>query len=489
MRPNNRDTADSTTLDIYARVSRLGDERQRSTTGQVEDCEARVADHGGQVGQVHIDSGRSAWNPRVRRREWERLMERLEAGTTGGVVVFDMARFSRRPIEGERLILAAERGLTVLDSEGEYDLTTANGRKSFRDQLTAAAYESDRLSSRVKRGKRLKASRGESNHSHRPFGFEIDGITPHPAEGPVLREMATRLLAGEKYRPIAVDLNNRGITTSFGAKWSPEKVKRVMSNPRNAGYVVHDGEIVAKMLGTPMISEAEWDQLTARFNSHGRGRPTSEVYVCSATVACGRCGHGLTGRPQYDRTPYDDGSTRRRYWCQKRLTGSGCNKVSVDMRQLDTAIGALVVSILSDPAHSDAVAKAATAAQEARRPVAEELAECEELAEELSNRLGRGDITLARYDKATEPLDRRIAGLRQKLAELDAAPEFDGPAHTRARAESVQEWTQRWEDANTAEKRVMIKRALRGRRVRVMPATKRGPKFDRSRIVIDPIPA
>jgi site-specific DNA recombinase len=139
-------------LDIYARVSRLGDDRQRSTGGQVEDCEARIAERGAQVGEVHIDSGRSAWNPRVKRPDWERLMSRLEAGATGGVVVFDMARFSRRPIEGERLILAAERGLVVLDSEGEYDLTTANGRKAFRDQLNAAAYESDRLSTRVKRG-------------------------------------------------------------------------------------------------------------------------------------------------------------------------------------------------------------------------------------------------------------------------------------------------------------------------------------------------
>jgi DNA invertase Pin-like site-specific DNA recombinase len=159
-------------LDIYARVSRLGDDRQRSTGGwgQVEDCQARIVERGAQVGEVHVDSGRSAWNPHVKRPDWERLMSRLEAGATGGGVVFDMARFSRRPIEGERLILAAERGLVVLDSEGEYDLTTANGRKTFRDQLNAAAYESDRLSTQVKRGKCVKATRGEPNHSWRPFG-------------------------------------------------------------------------------------------------------------------------------------------------------------------------------------------------------------------------------------------------------------------------------------------------------------------------------
>src|SRR4051794_34484174 len=110
-------------MDVYARVSRLGDDRQRSTDGQVKDCVERVEDRGAQVGEILVDPGRSAWNPRVRRPGWNRLMDRLESGDTGGVIVFDLARFSRKPIDGERLITAAENGLIVLDSEGEYDLT------------------------------------------------------------------------------------------------------------------------------------------------------------------------------------------------------------------------------------------------------------------------------------------------------------------------------------------------------------------------------
>ena len=106
-------------------------------------------------------------------------MTRLESGESGGVIVFDMERFSRRPIEGERLIAAAERGLVVLDSDAELDLTTSSGKKSFRDAMAAAAYFSDRLSDRVTRGKRLKALAGEPNGCH-PVGFLADGVTPHP---------------------------------------------------------------------------------------------------------------------------------------------------------------------------------------------------------------------------------------------------------------------------------------------------------------------
>ncbi len=308
-------------LDIYARVSRLGDDRQRSTGGQVEDCEARVGERGAQVGEVHIDSGRSAWNPRVKRPDWERLMSRLEAGATGGVVVFDMARFSRRPIEGERLILAAEQGLVVLDSEGEYDLTTANGRKTFRDQLNAAAYESDRLSTRVKRGKRVKATRGEPNHSRRPFGFEQDGVTVRESESVVLREMVARVLAGESVDHIARDLNQRGVTTSTGGMWSRESLKQLLLRERNAGQVVHNGVLVGHLPGEPILDCETWERLTTLFTSRRRGRPNSDVYLCSGIVCCGRCGHRLTGRPRAGLKPYPDGVIRRQYWCQQRTVG------------------------------------------------------------------------------------------------------------------------------------------------------------------------
>ena len=56
-------------------------------------------------------------------------MERLESGASGGVIVFDMERFSRKPKEGERLIVIAERGLVVLDSDAEFDLTSVAARR------------------------------------------------------------------------------------------------------------------------------------------------------------------------------------------------------------------------------------------------------------------------------------------------------------------------------------------------------------------------
>lgn len=476
-------TATSETLDIYARVSRLGDDRQRSTKGQVADCRARVSERGATVGQVHIDSGRSAWNPRVHRPAWDALMARLEDGATAGVIVFDLARFSRRPIEGERLIAAAERGLIVLDSEGSYDLTTANGKKQFREQMNSAAYESDRLSTRVKRGKKLKAMNGESNHSARPFGFCDDGVTPLEPEASVVLEMTARVLAGESQDALITELNARGMFTGYGKLWTRTGLRQMLTRPRNAGRVTYQGVVVGKTDGEPLVDPDTFDQLLSMYASRRRGRPASEAYLCSGVVRCGVCDHTLSGRPRGHLNPYSDGAVRRQYWCQPRVVNGGCGRISIDQRDLDRHVAALVIEVLSDPRHAAAVEAAASAALDVRQQLDAEISEVEHTAEELAGRLGRGEIKLSRFDAATGPLDRRLAELRARRAEIESAPAL--AASPQVLAASKQQWAERWDVASVSERRALLRQALRGRRLLVMPADPKAPRrFDSKRITL-----
>lgn len=475
-------------LDVYARVSRLMDDRQRSTEGQVEDSTARVRDRGAELGEVHVDSGRSAWNPRVHRPGWDRLMQRLERGETGGVVVFDLARFSRQPIEGERLIAAAERGLLVLDSEDEYDLTSASGKKAFRDQLAGAAYESDRLSTRVKRGKRLAAQRGEAPTSMRPFGFEADGRTIREAEAAVVRDLVEQLLAGESQDAMIRDLNARGITTSTGRAWTRAGLRQVLARPRNAGLVSHLGEIVGRMPGEPIVPEETWQRVAALYGSRRRGRPASDAYLCSGLVYCGRpdCGRPLTGRPRANMRPYPDGSPKREYWCQLRPHAGGCGRLAVDQRELDRHVGLLVVQILGDPQHAAAVEAAARATRDAREKLDAELDEVDRLVEFLDGRLARREITQERYGRMVAPIEAQAAELRAKIEALGVTPE-PGEASEKDVAASREEWARRWDEATVAERRGLVRRALRGRRLLVMPLPASAPRvFDPKRVVIAP---
>lgn len=47
-----------------------------------------------------------------------------------------------------------------------------------------------------------------------------DGATPHLEEAEILRDLVRRFLSGETQDSLIRDLNNRGITTSYGKPWT-----------------------------------------------------------------------------------------------------------------------------------------------------------------------------------------------------------------------------------------------------------------------------
>ena len=118
-------------IDIYARISRAVNGETIKTDYQVEVCSEEVAGRGARVGEVFTDPSLSAWRRDVVRPDWDKLMARLESGAAGGVIFYDVSRFSRKMMEGERLVEAAERGIRVWSLTGEYNLATADRAAAF----------------------------------------------------------------------------------------------------------------------------------------------------------------------------------------------------------------------------------------------------------------------------------------------------------------------------------------------------------------------
>jgi hypothetical protein len=458
-------------VDTYARVSRKGDKRQQSTSGQVGACRAVLAERELTAGETFVDDGKSAWNPRVIRKDWDRLMARLESGASGGVIVFDLERFTRQPAEGERLIAAAERGMMVLDSDAEFDLTSASGKKAFRDAMAAAAYYSDRLSDRVRRGKRAKAMAGlvdNAGWQDRPFGWEPDGITQRPAEVAWIRWLAEHLLHGDAQDAMIRHLHARGVTTSQGRPWRVTGLREMLLRERNRGNLEHCGVIVARLPGEPVIDSATFDRIAAKYAARRTGRPFSAVYLCTGNAACAVCGRPLAGRPVTRRRPYPDGETAREYRCMahgKDGRPGGCGKVHVDQRALDAEARELAITILSDPRHAAQVEAAAARHEEEATALDSLIADAEQTALAMADRLGRGEKTLGEYDAVVRPLDARLADLRAKRDALNGGPGEPVPA-----AESRATWAARWGAAEPAERRGLLAMALRGRPLIVGPA-------------------
>jgi hypothetical protein len=136
---------------------------------------------------------------------------------------------------------------------------------------------------------------------------------------------------------------------------------------------------------------------------------------------------------------------------------------------LDTAAEALAIEILADSRHCDAIEATAREIESEAARLDLAIAEAERVADALTDRLGRGEITLSRYDIAIGPLDERIAKLRTGRDALG------DPSPKRTPRGSREHWQRRWDAADQKEKRELLRMALRGRCLVVGPASKDSP--------------
>jgi hypothetical protein len=222
--------------------------------------------------------------------------------------------------------------------------------------------------------------------------------------------------------------------------------------------------VVGRLHGEPIVSEEDFDAVVAMYTARRRGRPNSWHYLCAGIAMCGveGCGRPLYGRPRNNVKPYPDGAVNRQYWCPKGH--GGCGRIAVDQRRLDEAAAALATEVLADPRHADAIEATAREIESEAARLDLAIAEAESVADALADRLGRGDITLARYDIAIRPLDERIAKLKAERAALG------GPSPQRTPRASREHWQRRWAAADQKERRELLRMALRGRRLIVAPA-------------------
>ncbi len=277
---------------VYAGISSDPDETRLGVGRQEKDCRELAQRKGWEVVDTFIDNDLSAATSK-RRPEYQRLLTAIEAGDIDAVIVWDLDRLHRRPIELEEFFAACDAaGLRHLATVGgDVDLSTGEGVLVARIKGAVAAEEVRKLKARVTRKHAELASAGKlSGGGHRPFGYEADRMTLRPGEAEEIKDAARRVLAGESVRGITQDWRRRGVSTVRGAVWSPTTVKRLLSSGRISGQREHHGEIVGEAAWPAIITAAETTRLRARLMTaiarrEGRHAPTcSRGWSTAATV-------------------------------------------------------------------------------------------------------------------------------------------------------------------------------------------------------------
>jgi site-specific DNA recombinase len=383
---------------VYVRISEdregagLGVERQR------KDCVELAGRLGWEVVATRTDNDTSAYTGKSR-PGYAQLLDDLRSGAATGVLAWHVDRLHRSPVELEEYVSVCEqRGVvTQTVKAGELDLSTPSGRMIARQLGTIARYEVEHNIERLRAKRDEMASSGRWAGGRRPFGFEADGETIRNDEAATIREMTDAVIAGRSLRSLARELNERGVTTSMGGTWYATELRRMLLRPRNAGLLLHRGEVVGEAAWDAVVPEARWRSAHAILSDPGRTttKGGGRVWLGTGLYRCGECGETLTC------------TTERRgrgvYGC---LPTKHVTRIA---EPLDAYVTEIVKERLRQP---DAVELLTVADVDANDLQIERQGVRGRL-DELARLFGAGDIDAAQLTEASTTL-------RARLAELDA---------------------------------------------------------------------
>jgi site-specific DNA recombinase len=340
---------------IYCRISDDREGTRISVERQEKLCRDLAEKRGLAVVDVYVDDDISASSATKKRRpDYQRLLTDARTGRFDVIVSYTLKRLTRRYREGADLIdLADQCGIRYSFVRApETDLNTAAGRKQFRNMVNDAISESEEIGERVRDTFDDKRAKGEFLGGRRLFGWADDGQTPVPREHGALAEASQDVTLGVSTYEIKNSWNADRLLTSRGNRWTVVTVRQVLLRPRNAGLIVHDGEIVGHYpwADRAPVPEDVWQAVCAIFEDPDRRttQRTKPQWLGSGLYVCWGCempDMRVGGQPA---------AQRRMYRCERKFeVREGRCHVARQTVALDAYVEELIVARLSRPDAAD----------------------------------------------------------------------------------------------------------------------------------------
>jgi site-specific DNA recombinase len=286
---------------------------------QRDACAAYARAHGHEIVAEHTDldvSGGTLDRPGL-----SALLERLESGTTDGLIVARLDRLSRagvgdalklveRITKGGRAVVAVDLGL---------DPTTMTGELVMTVLLALARMERRRITASWDESNARAIGRGVHFTASVPFGYVRgdDGrLCLDPTAAPLVVEVFQRRAMRESWRRIA-DWLNQVSPRPDGRAWSPRTVATMVQRRTYLGEAFH-GEHRNPDAHDPIVTPPEWEAANAV--KGGPGPIHEEGALLAGLIRCAGCRYAM--RRTF--TTYRDGRRVQLYSCQVRHTGGRC---------------------------------------------------------------------------------------------------------------------------------------------------------------------
>lgn len=457
---------------IYARISRDMTGEALGVERQLVDARKLATDRGWTVAEEYVDNDISAYAGK-QRPAYERMLADIEAGTRDAVVVYNLDRLTRRPIELEQFTAICERaGVQQFATvTADIDLGTGDGMLMARMLAAFAAMESDKKSQRLKRKARELAEAGKvGGGGLRPFGYGDDRVTVIESEAAIVRQVAARYLAGESLMSLTTWIQEQGVLSVAGKPWRTGVVRAMLNNPRYAGLRAHNGDIVATAVWPAIITPEQHHQLVAAFaRKKVSGRRTARRYLLSGLLRCGKCGNRL-----FSSLRRDGATERRRYVCASGPDHGGCGRLTIVAEPVEEWLSEAVLLRLDSPAMADALAGRAAADERQAALLADLQADHAQMLD-LTDLWSSKAISSAEWARAREPIEARIRSTERQLSQLNGTTALDGLiGNATALRES-------WDSLNLTRQAAIVSAVLDF--ATITPAEPRSRAFNPSRIL------
>jgi site-specific DNA recombinase len=305
---------------------------------------------------------------------FNRIMDRVRRGESGGIVVYKTDRFARTLLGAVTTLaeLGEHRAAFASATEPELDYSTPSGRAFLHMLFVFSEFTRSSLKESWAAAQRSAIDRGIQITPTVPFGFDrgSDGRLVPNGDAHAVAELFKRRGAGDSWGALAEWLNDAA-PKADGTVWVGQTVQRLCSKRVYRGeasrYVSQDvdgrGPVVNGDAHPALVTEADWQ--AAQMNPRlAKPRDGKSLPLLSGLVRCGGCRYSMS----LGRGPNGE----RLYRCRAKHASGKCPSPAsilagiVEPHVEDAVIAEIdgIVKFVPDSADRDHAVKAAKRARD-----------------------------------------------------------------------------------------------------------------------------
>ncbi|MGH8994418.1 MAG: recombinase family protein, partial [Acidimicrobiales bacterium] len=447
-------TAGTTRVALYLRISTDEEHQPFSLSAQEHRLAAFVSS---QPGWEHVKTYTDQFSGAyLERPALQQALLDARLGLYDTLLVYRVDRFARSLKVLVGLLEELETiGVAFRSATEPIDTSTPTGRMLIQLLGVFAEFERATIIDRVVAGMERKAARGGWPGGSIPYGLQLDEdhhLAVRESEFPIVKRIFTRYgidKAGAV--TIATELNDDGLRTRTGRRWSAKVVLGII---RNRGYL---GEIsfrdVVHQAEEPLLDPVLFDKAQALLDERGecydrRFANTHPEYLLTGLITCSRCHRNYVGVSAHGK--------RHRYryyacWTTQRYGKDACSAERLRADALEEAVLAALVDLYGDPEFITRAlaANQQTSIQSARQQQDEiaatemELAKTDAAVERYMHAFEAGTLTADIFADRVRDLGDKAKALRVRRAELgQSAAQATAPLPTIAEVETLRDQLQ-----------------------------------------------